>query len=127
LGCVFLEMIDLCNGYSLDYWKDLRPERDHSFQANIQNILRWFDVDGTSVASSVDQHLMGIVREMLSINQKNRPTALEIETRLRLIDAIGKQTRSVSLWGKCCNPLPPPASKVTAGLQASGLSDCHKH
>jgi serine/threonine protein kinase len=65
LGCVFLEMIGLCNKYSLAFMRTLRPQRDGSFHANLRAILHWFNFSGTEVASIVDQHLMGVVRQML--------------------------------------------------------------
>ncbi|EXA31482.1 serine/threonine protein kinase [Fusarium oxysporum f. sp. pisi HDV247] len=75
LGCVFLEMMGLCNGYSLKYLKSLRPKKDLSFQANLDHILHWFNFSGTEVKSVADQQLMALVREMLAPTAQERPTA----------------------------------------------------
>lgn len=105
LGCVFFEMIGLCNGYSLSYLKSLRPRKDLSFQANLDSILHWFDFSGIEVESAADQQLMALVREMLALNARERPTAVDIETRLQLIDTLRTQRPSAPLWGDCCAPV----------------------
>ena len=108
LGCMFLEVIGMCNGYSLEYLQSLRPNKDRSFQANLDSILDWFSFgNGTQVTTLVDQHLMGIVREMLSFHPEARPTASEIETQLRLINALRVLSPSTPLWARCCDVNPP--------------------
>jgi serine/threonine protein kinase len=109
LGCVLLEMVGLCNDYSLDYMKNLRQLKDSSFQANLKTILRWFDKDQLVGLTIIDRHLFGIVRQMLSVDPINRPAALEVLTRLRLIDALGK---SWSIWDQCCSPMPSLTQRI---------------
>jgi serine/threonine protein kinase len=102
LGCVFLEMIGLCNGYSLEYLKGLRPDKDHSFHANLSTILHWFNFSQINVKSPADQQLMALVREMLARATRDRPTAVSIEKRLRLIDTLRRPRPPAPLWGSCC-------------------------
>jgi serine/threonine protein kinase len=123
LGCVFLEMIGLCNGYSLEFMKTLRPEKDCSFHANLDNILYWFDFSGTAVGTSVDQHLMALVRQMLSLSPEQRPTAFEIGTRLRLLDGFRMPTRSMPLWGPCCDPAVSPTPGAGETPEGENLSE----
>lgn len=113
LGCVFLEIICLCNGYSLKYMRSLRPEKDLSFQANLQQLLNWFNFSGTATSTPMDQQLMAVVREMIAPVPRTRSTADDIERRLKLIDAL-KPSHSMPLWGECCKPLTiqPPSSST---------------
>lgn len=110
LGCVFFEMVGLCNGHSLEDMKVLRPKRDHSFHANLESILDWFNFSGTGLNSLADQQLMTIVRQMLSGDADERPTALEVENRLRLIDAFSGPS-SPMLWAGCCKSIPGSAAE----------------
>lgn len=112
LGCVFLEMIGLCNGYSLEYLKSLRPNKDQSFHANLDSILHWFNFSGTNVNSPADQQLMALVREMLVRTAQERPTAEHIETRLRLIDTLHGPRPAAPLWGDCCAPVPRSSGQI---------------
>ncbi|KAL2801532.1 kinase-like domain-containing protein [Aspergillus granulosus] len=112
LGCVFFEMIGLCNGYSLECLRSLRPKKDLSFQANIDHILDWFNFSGSRVASMADQQLMALVREMLSPTAQERPTAIEVERRLQLIDTLHGARPSSPLWGDCCAHVPKPLRQI---------------
>ncbi|KAJ5606268.1 serine/threonine protein kinase [Penicillium lagena] len=112
LGCVFLEMIGLCNGYSLEYLKSLRPNKDQSFHANLDSILHWFNFRETNVKSPADQQLMALVREMLARAAQTRPTAEHIETRLRLINTLRRPTPPEPLWGDCCAPVPRSSGQI---------------
>lgn len=102
LGCVFLEIVGLCNGYSLEYLKGLRPNKDHSFHANLNSILHWFNFSPIDVESPADQQLMALVREMLAWAARDRPTAVSIDTRLRLIGTLRRPRPPALLWGNCC-------------------------
>ena len=104
LACVFFEMIGLCNGYSLEHMKTLRPNKDLSFHANLNSILHWFNFGKTGVATTVDSQLMALVREMLTHVPRERPTAMDIETRLQLIDVF-RLPLADPLWGECCAPV----------------------
>lgn len=104
LGCVFFEMVGLCNRYSLDFMKSLRLEKDGSFHNNLKTILHWFNFSGSQVTTQIDQHLMGIVRQMMSADPEERLTASEIESRLRLIDALAGSSLLLPFWDRCCRP-----------------------
>jgi serine/threonine protein kinase len=87
LGCVFLEIIAIFAYYSLDDLIALRPEKNRSYEANLFNVIRWFD---NFVGMDVrHQHLMGEVRMMLNLDPQARPSAADVETHLRLIDGLG--------------------------------------
>lgn len=105
LACVFFEMIGLCNGYSLKFLKSLRPKKDASFHRNLDSIIHWFNFSGSEVESPADQQLMALVREMLALNPQDRPTASDVETRLRLIATLRGPKLSSPLWGECCAPV----------------------
>lgn len=114
LGCVFLEMIGLCNRYSLSFMKSLRPRKDLSFQANLGTVLEWFNFSGTAVETQRDRQLLALVREMISVDPKKRPSASHIGKRLTLIGAL-KSSQSTPFWGECCKPM-RPSSSASAGL-----------
>ena len=120
LACVFLELIGLCNGYSLEQMKNLRPNKDLSFHANLDSILHWFNFSGTAVASVADSQLMALVREMLVREPHKRPTAIDIETRLQLVDVF-RSPSADPLWGECCAPV-LESSRQTQHLQVSSVS-----
>jgi serine/threonine protein kinase len=120
LACIFLELIGLCNGYSLQEMKDLRPNKDLSFHANLNSILHWFNFSGTSVTSVADMQLMALVREMLVRVPHKRPTAMDIETRLHLIDVF-RSPSADPLWGECCAP-ESESSRQAQYLQVSQVS-----
>lgn len=120
LGCVFLELIGLCNGYSLEQMKNLRPNKDLSFHANLDSILHWFNFSGTEVASVADSQLMALVREMLIRVPHKRPTAMDIETRLQLVDVF-RSPSADPLWGECCAPV-SESSRQAQYLQVSSVS-----
>jgi serine/threonine protein kinase len=119
LACVFLELIGLCNGYSLEQMKNLRPNKDLSFHANLDSILHWFNFSGTAVASVADSQLMALVREMLVRMPQKRPTAMDIETRLQLVDVF-RSPSADPLWGECCAPVLEP-SRHAQHLQVSSV------
>ncbi|KAF9893341.1 hypothetical protein FE257_011773 [Aspergillus nanangensis] len=122
LGCVFLEMIGLCNQYSLSSMLALRPKKDRSFHANLDSIMRWFNFSGTEVQWPADQHLLALARQMLSRDPQKRPTADHIERRLHLIDAIQRPRPSTPLRRACCRPeLPLPM----AGMEHAGTRRAH--
>ncbi|KAN0110024.1 kinase-like protein [Hyaloscypha variabilis] len=120
LACVFLELIGLCNGYSLEQMKSLRPAKDFSFHANLESILHWFNFSGTKVASVADSQLMALVREMLIRVPNERPTAMDIEIRLQLIDVF-RSPSADPLWGECCAPV-SESSRQVQHLQVSSVS-----
>jgi serine/threonine protein kinase len=119
LACVFLELIGLCNGYSLEQMKSLRPNKDLSFHANLDSILHWFNFSGTQVSSVVDSQLMALVREMLVRIPHERPMAMDIETRLQLVDSF-RTPLDDPLWGECCAPI-SESSRLAQHLQMSSV------
>ena len=120
LACVFLELIGLCNGYSLEQMRSLRPNKDLSFHANLNSILDWFNFSGTKVRSVADSQLMALVREMLTRVPHKRPTAMDIETRLQLVDVF-RSPSDDPLWGECCAPV-SESSRQAQHLQVSSVS-----
>jgi serine/threonine protein kinase len=120
LACVFLELIGLCNGYSPEQMKNLRPNKDLSFHANLDSILHWLNFSGTAVASVADSQLMALVREMLVREPHKRPTAIDIETRLQLVDVF-RGPSADPLWGECCAPV-SESSRQAQHLQVSSVS-----
>lgn len=38
LGCIFIEMLAVANGHLLQKLKETRPDKDHSFQANLAHV-----------------------------------------------------------------------------------------
>lgn len=85
LGCIFLKMIGLCIGYSLEELKELRPAKDCSFQGNLGRIFVWFNHGRIMSRDATDGHLLGVVRLMLNINAADRPTASEVERHFAMI------------------------------------------
>jgi hypothetical protein len=99
--------------------KNLRPNKDFSFHANLDSILHWFRFSGTEVASVADSHLMALVREMLIQVPNKRPTAIDVETRLQLVDVF-RSPSDDPLWGECCAPV-SESSRQAQHLQVSSV------
>lgn len=59
MGYVFLEIIMLCMGYSLEISRTLRARQDKSFQANLDRITHWFDTEDNLSQRAADEHLVG--------------------------------------------------------------------
>lgn len=64
MGCIFLEIITLCVGYSLAETMQLRSQNDKSFHANLDNIEMWFSRGRIASRSCGDDHMMGLVRQV---------------------------------------------------------------
>ncbi|CAN9137738.1 unnamed protein product [Alternaria alternata] len=72
MGCVFLEIITLCMGYSLETTQTLRAREDKSFQANLDRIIHWFDTEENMCRRPADEHLVGLIRHMMRPDAKDR-------------------------------------------------------
>jgi serine/threonine protein kinase len=98
LGCIFIEMMCVASCIPLREPQDLRPNRDHSYHANLQQTLLWVDSRlGRSPIALV-------IVEMLRADPKLRPSALDVFKGIRGVEheSIG------STWvmcGKCCEDL----------------------
>jgi len=79
MGCVFLEIITLCIGYTLELTQNLRQSYDRSFHANMGNIVSWFDGSHAIIRAVADEHFLGLVRWMMEEEAERRPTAVEVE------------------------------------------------
>jgi serine/threonine protein kinase len=116
LGCIFFEIIALCTGlYSLEYQKDIRTEKNRSFEANLDEIYEWFE--DVEVPDVVYMHLMCEVRLMLHLKPQLRPTAQEVEMHLQLIDGFRRDSCDLPLRGSCCGPSSMPAQDVSTDEQ----------
>lgn len=122
LGCVFLEMLGLCNGHSLEFMKELRPDKDRSFHANLDRILHWFNFSGTDVDTFADGQLMALVREMIGPDPQARPTAGRITARLQLIDVFRRPSPPPPLWGNCCAPRRISPQSMVEGRQVAAVT-----
>ncbi|CAN9168132.1 unnamed protein product [Alternaria alternata] len=92
MGCVFLEIITLCMGYSLETTQTLRAREDKSFQANLDRIIHWFDTEENMCRRPADEHLVGLIRHMMRPDAKDRPRASHVEEQIALIGGISKAT-----------------------------------
>ncbi|KAH7411837.1 kinase-like domain-containing protein [Phaeosphaeria sp. MPI-PUGE-AT-0046c] len=71
MGCIFLEIITLCVGYSLAETMQLRSQNDKSFHANLDNIEMWFSRGRIACRSCGDEHMMGLVRQHQSFRKSH--------------------------------------------------------
>ncbi|CAN9189619.1 kinase-like protein [Alternaria alternata] len=113
MGCVFLEIITLCMGYSLETTQTLRAREDKSFQANLDRIIHWFDTEENMCRRPADEHLVGLIRHMMRPDAKDRPRASDVEEQIALIGGIAKATGGSEFSQPCCGLgmfLPEPDS-----------------
>jgi hypothetical protein len=106
LGAMYVEMIGLCDNKRLSSIKNLRPEGDHSFRANISHSQSWLDAL-SSTTRQTDIALLTLISEMLSPSPQNRPTAMSINDRLSIYTpdlAIHQRegTYSLRYYSPCC-------------------------
>jgi serine/threonine protein kinase len=120
LGCIFLEMIGLCMGYSLEELTELRPAKDCSFQGNLGGIFQWFNHGRIRSRDAIDEHLLGVIRLMLNLNPVERPTASDIERDFELIGGLRGNPCSTPFRGPCCTPF---ADGYAVGARTLGLAD----
>lgn len=128
LGCIFFEIVSLCNRRSLEAQKSLRPDHDNSFQANLAHLNRFFDFDDVDLESSTDQHLLSKIRLMLKEEPQQRPTAGNIEYYLRTIDAFSdSDPGAMPLCGSCCSPAPTPLTSLPPSVGSLDLTVGNTH
>jgi serine/threonine protein kinase len=121
LGCVFLEMLALCNGHSLEFMKRLRPDKDHSFHANLDRILCWLNFADADVNSFADEQLIALVERMMAPEPEKRPTATGITSMLQLIDVFREPSLPPPPWGNCCAPRRNAAAMIQ-GRQVTAVT-----
>ena len=105
LGCIFLEMaVAYSTSCSLEDLKRLRPAKDCSFQANLDQLDSWFALK--KARYSYEKHLLCEIREMLSVDPSARPIAKDVQSHLVLIGQLtNKGMTPPPLCGQCCLPL----------------------
>ena len=100
LGCILLEITIICLVGNLQPLVNLRPDRDRSYQANINRINEWLSAFYYP-SSPRAHHLLVEIRRMLSVNPQDRPSATEVGNHLALLDGF-KTPSPGSLFGDCC-------------------------
>jgi serine/threonine protein kinase len=98
LGCIFIEMLCVASYIPLREPQDLRPNRDHSYHANLQQTLLW--VDSRLGRSPI---ALAII-EMLHADPKLRPSALDVFKGIRGVEHESFGSTWV-MCGKCCEDL----------------------
>lgn len=118
LGCIFLEVIGLSVGYSLEELRQLlRPEKDGSFQGNLTKIFEWFNYGRIISRAPTDEYLFGLVRCMVRLEPSERRTAEQVESELEMIGGFRKSF----LWpnspfrGRCCTSVLEDVKPVVGG------------
>lgn len=102
MGCIFLEIIMLCMGYSLEISRILRARKDNSFQANLDRITHWFDTEDNLSRRAADEHLVGLIRHMMRPNPNDRPKAPHVEEQIALIGGLAKAAGGSEFSRPCC-------------------------
>ena len=109
LGCVFLEIICAIAGVDTqDFASARRGEgNDESFHANLERVVEWADShlrvpNGVFQDINIDD-VVDLVTSMVNREPSSRPTAVQIQDRLRLID-----DSAFNFDRRCCH-LPPEA------------------
>lgn len=105
LGCIFLEMaVAYSPSCSLEDLKRLRPAKDCSFQANLDQLDSWFALKRARY--SREKHLLCEIRQMLSVDPSARPIAKDVQSHLVLIGQLTHKGMTLfPLCGQCCLPL----------------------
>lgn len=100
LGCVFLEMVTVLKGKTVEDMRRLFRARseNHYFHANHEGILEWME-QLQDCAPTTDNPVLGWVKSMLQPDQATRPTAAELTD-----DIVEISTRCRVLFcGSCCH------------------------
>ncbi|PVH94620.1 kinase-like protein [Periconia macrospinosa] len=103
LGCIFLEIITLCVGYTLQETQRLRENNDRSFHSNLDTIQLWFKRERILHRTPVDDHFMGLVRRMMTANPADRPTAELVEEEIALIGGLETTAGASKFCRPCCD------------------------
>jgi serine/threonine protein kinase len=119
MGCIFLEIITLCIGYSLKETMQLRSLNDKSFHANLENIVMWFRRGRISSRTCADEHLMGLIRSMMGKEPENRPTAEKVEEEIALIGGLASAVGGLPFCSSCCDSMSGNDSELELQLRHS--------
>jgi len=99
LGCIFLEMVALLTSVALCAFKELRPEQNGSYHANLQHKASWFAL---LKSNSIQlQHLMCEIDRMIDQDARSRPLAFQLCRHFAIIAQFGG-SHSRPLHGPCC-------------------------
>jgi len=126
MGCIFLEIITLCVGYTLQETVLLRSQNDKSFQANLETIHAWFSHSHITSRTCEDEHMMGLVRSMIQSDPNDRPSAENVVEDIALISGLASSLGTFSFCNPCCDsmsafgavgswPGTPSAMSITIG------------
>lgn len=118
MGCIFLEIITLCVGYSLAETLQLRSENDKSFHANLENIEMWFSRGRIVSRTCADEHLMGLIRLMMAQSPERRPTAKMVEEEIAMISGLATAVGASPYCNPCCYMHPVHNSLESRHLSA---------
>ncbi|KAF2818541.1 kinase-like protein [Ophiobolus disseminans] len=102
MGCIFLEIITLCVGYSLQQTIQLRSQNDKSFHANLDAIHAWFNVGRIASRTSADEHMMGLIRRMIEQDPDERPSAGIVIEEVVLISGLASALSNSMFCNPCC-------------------------
>lgn len=111
LGCIFVEMLAVANGHSLQSLKENRSDKDHSFQANVAHVRSWVS---SQEFTQADIFVMTKITEALMTDASLRPTIKDIQEHL----ASTQLVQSI-FHGKCCNPV-----SQKSAVHNSSSSEC---
>jgi serine/threonine protein kinase len=114
MGCIFLEIITLCVGYSLQETVQLRSQNDKSFHANLETIHTWFSHGRIASRTCADEHMMGLVRSMMENEPQHRPSAEKVEEEVTMIGGLASASGSSAFCNPCCNNMSD--TTFTSGL-----------
>jgi serine/threonine protein kinase len=127
LGCVFLEMLAVANGYSLQDLKQSRPDKDRSFQANLDSIQTSIE---TMNFTTCDNFLLSDIKLMLARAPRSRPTIQDVQHRLQYIELFSDPQIGAVYHGQCCtitrSPLfhdPQDATEVNLEFELEYFTD----
>jgi serine/threonine protein kinase len=101
LGCILLEMFILCDSSTLEALRALRPDRDQSFQANLDRTQEWCSLLAHH-QSGRGAHLVSQIRQMLLREPMLRPTATVLRKYFAFIDTLGNIGEGTSIFSDCC-------------------------
>jgi serine/threonine protein kinase len=101
LGCVFLEtMVVLAQNHTLAELEELRPSKNKSYEANLDQIDQWL-VLAQSTKTKM-QNLLYEIKLMLNHDGTRRPTAKALALRISNIDQHNGGQLPKRLHGSCC-------------------------
>ena len=109
IGCIFLEIITLCCGHTLELTYNLRDSNDRSYQSSIANVIAWFHTGDWPLYTVPDSQFLDMIRWMMEEQAIRRPTAQMVEERIALISGFAQtgvraSGRVVGFYRTCCNP-----------------------